>query len=95
VRSEQVRKTSGYWVDDDGHRARPIAFIDWDLAAQRLVETVLWWQNRCWRGIEAGAAAGDVGMVKLRDSGAVRSVRKAYEWVAQHRDELDEAPTSQ
>jgi len=54
-----------------------------------LVETVLWWQDRCWRGIEAGAAAGEPAMVRLRDNGAARSVRDAYRWVAQHRDELN------
>jgi hypothetical protein len=26
-----------------------------------LVDTVLWWQERCWRGIAAKAAAGDPG----------------------------------
>jgi hypothetical protein len=57
----------------------------------RVVETILWWQDRCWRGIEARAAAGDATMVRLRDSGAVRSVFAAYEWVAAHRAELDEA----
>lgn len=81
---------------------RPVAFIDWDLAApgerihdlahvcwqyldlgpgvtdvratarrirlicdayglderEGLLDTVLWWQDRCWRGIEAGALRG-------------------------------------
>jgi hypothetical protein len=39
----------------------------------RVVETVLWWQDRCWRGIEAAAEAGDPAMVRLRDGGAVGS----------------------
>jgi hypothetical protein len=53
-----------------------------------LVETILWWQDRCWRGIEAKAAAGDVAMIRLHDSGATRSVRDAFDWVISHRDEL-------
>ena len=36
-----------------------------------LIETVLWWQDRCWRGIDAKAAAGDPAMIRLRDRGAV------------------------
>jgi hypothetical protein len=55
----------------------------------RVVETILWWQDRCWRGIEAAAAAGDAAMVRLRDSGAALSVRAAYEWVVAHRAELE------
>jgi hypothetical protein len=38
-----------------------------------LLETILWWQDRCWRGIEARAAGGDLAMTRLRDSGAARS----------------------
>ena len=53
-----------------------------------LLETILWWQDRCWRGIEDGAAAGDPAMIRLRDSGAARSVRDAFDWVSAHRDEL-------
>ena len=55
----------------------------------RLVETVLWWQDRCWRGIEAKAAGGDPPMTRLRDTGVARSVRDAFDWVAAHRAELD------
>ncbi len=53
-----------------------------------LVETVLWWQDRCWRGIDQAAEAGDPAMVRLRDSGAVEQVRAGYAWVARHRAEL-------
>jgi hypothetical protein len=53
-----------------------------------LLEAILWWQDRCWRGIEAKAASGDPAMVRLRDSGAARSVREAREWVTSHRAEL-------
>jgi hypothetical protein len=50
---------------------------------------IMWWQDRCWRGIQAGAAAGDPAMVRLRADGAVREVRAAGRWVARHRAELD------
>jgi len=107
---------------------RPVAFIDWDIAAPGmrihdvahvcwqyvglgpevtdideaarlvrvvadgygladragLVETILWWQDRCWRGIEAAAEAGKPAMVRLRELGAVDEVRAAYEWTARH-----------
>jgi Phosphotransferase enzyme family len=53
-----------------------------------LLETILWWQDRCYRGIDAKAAGGDPAMTRLRDGGALRSVRDAYEWVASHRREL-------
>jgi hypothetical protein len=50
-----------------------------------LVDTILWWQDRCWRGIEAAADAGERAMIRLRDLGAARSVRAAYQWTADHR----------
>ncbi|WP_416981218.1 phosphotransferase [Streptomyces sp. T028] len=59
----------------------------WD--RQRLVSTILWWQDRCWRGIEAQADAGDVAMARLRDAGAVRQVQAAYQWVSDHRTALE------
>jgi hypothetical protein len=54
----------------------------------RLVETILWWQDWCWRGIEAKAADGDPAMIRLRDGGAARSVRDAFSSVSGHRDGL-------
>jgi aminoglycoside phosphotransferase (APT) family kinase protein len=53
-----------------------------------VVETILWWQDRCWRGIDAGAQAGDAAMVGLRAAGAVKSVRAAYDWVLEHQGEI-------
>lgn len=53
-----------------------------------LVDTIGWWQDRCWRGIEAGAAAGEPAMVRLRDGGGAASVRVAADWLAAHRDRL-------
>jgi hypothetical protein len=116
-----------------GADLRPVAFIDWDLAApgrrihdvahvcwqylglgpgaeaeaarrgirlicdayrldgrDEIVDVIMWWQDRCWRGIEAGAEAGDPAMVRLRDHGAVRDVRAAWGWMRRHRGELDE-----
>ena len=81
----------------DGGRGRPgrgAAALPGDLCGVRpgrpseLVETVLWWQDRCWRGIDQAAEAGDPAMVRLRDSGAVEQVRAGYAWVARHRAEL-------
>jgi hypothetical protein len=118
---------------DLGPGLRPVAFIDWDIAApgarvhdvahvcwqyvglgpdvadvaeaarlvrliadayglpdrRRLVETVLWWQDRCWRGIEAAARAGEPAMVRLCELGAVGEVQAAYRWTAQHRAVLE------
>jgi aminoglycoside phosphotransferase (APT) family kinase protein len=54
----------------------------------RLIDTVLWWQDRCWRGIEAGAERGERGMVALRARGVVDGIRDARDWVAAHRREL-------
>ena len=114
-----------------GAGLRPVAFIDWDLAApgrrihdvahvcwqylglgpgaeagaarrgiqlicdayrldgrDEIIDVIMWWQDRCWRGIEAGADAGDPAMVRLRDGGAVRDVRAAWDWVGRHRGEL-------
>lgn len=53
-----------------------------------LIDTILWWQDRARRGIEDGATAGDPAMIGLRDSGAVRSVGDAFDWVRAHRAEL-------
>jgi hypothetical protein len=54
-----------------------------------IVDVIMWWQERCWRGIEAGAAAGDPAMVRLRDDGAVHKVRATFGWVAENRAELE------
>jgi hypothetical protein len=114
---------------DDGNGLRPVAFIDWDLAApgkrihdvahmcwqypglgrgitkvaeaarqvrlicdsyrladrRPLIDTILWWQDRCWRGIEAGAATGDAAMSRLLAAGAPEAVRQERAWVAANR----------
>ena len=50
----------------------------------RLVDTVLWWQDRCWRGILAAAAAGEPAMIRLRDAGAADAVRAEHDWTSRH-----------
>jgi aminoglycoside phosphotransferase (APT) family kinase protein len=118
---------------DPGGGLRPVAFIDWDIAAPgarihdvahvcwqyvglgpqvpdaaaaarlvrviaqaygladrgALVETILWWQDRCWRGIETAADAGEPAMVRLRGLGAADEVRAAHRWTARHRSVLE------
>ncbi len=120
---------------DLGAGLRPVAFIDWDIAAPGLrihdvahmcwqypglgpeasdptdaarrvrlicdaygladrtavVGTIMWWQERCWRGIEVGAAAGQSAMMRLQDAGATRAVRGQQEWTARHRAVLEAA----
>jgi hypothetical protein len=56
-----------------------------------LIDTVLWWQDRCWRGIEAEAAAGHPAMRRLRDHGAATAVRADHAWVTTHRPHLERA----
>ncbi len=117
---------------DDGAGLRPVAFIDWDIAApgarihdiahvcwqylnlgpdvadavlasglmrlicdayglaarDELIDTIVWWQHRCWRGIEAKAAAGDPAVIRLVEADAIDSVRDAELWVSEHRAEL-------
>jgi hypothetical protein len=68
--------------------ARGIQLISdaYGLAARStLVDTILWWQDRCWRGIVADPGpAGE----RLRAAGVVEEVRAAYDWVAEHRGRL-------
>jgi hypothetical protein len=53
-----------------------------------LVDTIMWWQDRCWRGIDAAAEAGEPTMARLRELGTVEEVRAAYAWTRDHRDLL-------
>ncbi|UGT67955.1 phosphotransferase [Nocardia gipuzkoensis] len=121
--------------DSSAPTARPVAFIDWDLAApgarihdvahlcwqylnlgpgiddvaqaasqlqlvcntyglndhHAVVDTILWWQQRCWRGIESRAAAGEAAMIALRGTGTVEAIRAAHHWVHSHRVQLTSA----
>ncbi|GAB2912986.1 hypothetical protein [Streptomyces mayteni] len=53
--------------------------------------TVLWWQDRCWHGIESAADHGDPAMRRPRQQHVPAHIRAAHRWVAEHRAEL-EAP---
>ena len=55
-----------------------------------LVDTVLWWQDRSWRGIESAATSGDVAMSRLRDLGVPAGIRAAHDWVAANAALLEE-----
>ncbi len=114
---------------------RPVAFIDWDLAAPGprihdvariawqwaantsatvdvaarlvrvaadavrprprrrgdLVDTILWWQDRCWRGIQAQIAAGAELARRLAEGGAVQAVQADYHWTITNRAVLEAA----
>lgn len=56
-----------------------------------LVATVLWWQDRTWRGIEAAAAAGDGPMSRLVELGVPADIRQAHDWVTANADVLESA----
>lgn len=56
-----------------------------------VVETILWWQDRCWRGIEAKASAGDEAMARLARRGAVTEVKASFGWVNKHRAIFEDA----
>lgn len=72
-----------------GRTELPVAIDRWralcagygptDLSA--LVDTVLWWQDRTWRGIESAAAAGEDAMRRLVELGVPAQVRATYDWV--------------
>ncbi|SDR99252.1 trifolitoxin immunity protein [Actinopolymorpha singaporensis] len=53
-----------------------------------LVETILWWQDRCWRGLAASEAAGAGDEGDEGTDAAVEDVRASYAWVAEHADEF-------
>jgi len=73
---------------DAGRRMRLICDAYGLADRDSLLESIVWWQDRCWRGIDANAAATDPAMIRLRDAGAAHSVRAAFEWVTGHRAEL-------
>ena len=54
-----------------------------------LVDTVLWWQDNCRRGILTAADAGDPAMIALR--AAVPSISADHDWTARHRHRLSAA----
>ena len=72
-------------VDETSRRLRLICDAYGLDERDELIDTVLWWQDRCWRGIEAGAAAGNTAMRALLDQGIPAAVRVAHAWVTEHR----------
>jgi Phosphotransferase enzyme family len=56
-----------------------------------LMDAILWWQQRCWRGIGAAADAGEPAMIRVRETGAVAAVQAAYQWTLGHRAIIDRA----
>jgi len=71
-------------VDETSRRLRLICDAYGLDERDELIDTVLWWQDRCWRGIEA-TAPGDAGMRALLDRGIPATVRAAHAWVTEHR----------
>lgn len=71
-----------------GRRMRLICDAYGPLDRDSLIETILWWQDRCQSGIEAKAAAGDPAAIRLRDIGGAASVRGDRDWVIRHQGEL-------
>ncbi|TDC73793.1 phosphotransferase [Streptomyces hainanensis] len=57
----------------------------------RLLPAVLWWQDRCRRGIEEAADRGDPAMRRLRNQHVPARIREAHRWVSEHRAELEAA----
>ena len=53
-----------------------------------LIPTILWWQDRCWRGIETEAAAGDPAMRRLVSDRVPENIRQSYAWTAAHQHQL-------
>lgn len=53
-----------------------------------LIDTVLWWQDRCWRGIEAAARAGDASGLKLSEAGVIGEVQSQWQWFYDNHDRL-------
>lgn len=49
-----------------------------------LLDATIWWQDRCWRGILAGADLGKPAMTRLRDAGVPDRIREAAEWTSDH-----------
>lgn len=78
-------------VDETAGRMRAVCDAYGLIDRSEMVETILWWQERTWRGIAEGAADGDAAMARLFDSGVVASIHAAAEWVTDHRGRLDAA----
>lgn len=96
-RVEDVARICWQWLDlgpdvkDVADAARRIRLIadSYGLSDRSdLLATVVWWQERCWRGIEDRAAEGWPAMRRLRDSGAAAEIRRAQQWTESHAGRL-------
>ncbi|MET9293317.1 phosphotransferase [Streptomyces sp. NPDC003077] len=55
-----------------------------DRDRERLAGVILWWQERCWRGIEEAAERGEAAMIRLCRQGIPERIRAAQRWVSEH-----------
>ncbi len=84
--------------DVDPHRAGPRMRLVCDVYGLddgdrgRLVETVLWWQERCWRGIDEQAARGTPAMQRLQRAGVPTAIRAAQRRTGEERRTLETYP---
>ncbi|MET8472784.1 phosphotransferase [Streptomyces sp. NPDC006422] len=67
-----------------GRRMRLIADAYGLTGRDELVTSVLWWQDRCWRGIADAADRGESAMVRLREAGVVDEIQAAYRWTVRN-----------
>jgi hypothetical protein len=65
-----------------------LSAYSWTGTGGEVVDAMLWWQDRCWRGIQAEADSGDPGMQALVDTGVMDRVRADYSWTAQNLHDL-------
>lgn len=52
----------------------------WDGSLQEVVDSMLWWQERCWKGIIEEAHAGSVTSQAMINDGIVAEIQRDYEW---------------
>jgi thiamine kinase-like enzyme len=96
-RIEDVAHICWQWLDlgpgviDVNETARKIKLIAtaYELEdARSLIDTIIWWQNRCHRGIEAQAATGDPAMKRLVDQRVPDRIRESESWTRRHKEIL-------
>lgn len=67
------------------HRVRVcLDAYEWAGTDDEVVSAMLWWQDRCHRGIRAEADAGDPAMQALVSNGVMDEVRNDYDWTLQN-----------
>ena len=96
-RTEDVAHVCWQWLDlgpgvpDVQEAARRIGLIaDAYGLVERgdLIPAILWWQDRCWRGIETAAVDGDPAMQRLVSDKVPDQIRQSYAWTVAHQHEL-------